>query len=69
MPGWMIALVVVEIIQRIKVFFDIVFGALGIRLGLEAVMKKFMVEQVIVLGLGQVVFFVHGGSWENSTPV
>jgi len=69
MPGWMIVLVVIEVIQLFIVFFDIVFGALGIRLGLEAVMKKFMVEQVIVLGLVQVVFVAHDGSWENGTPV
>jgi|UPI000000F82B hypothetical protein len=68
-PGWVIALFVIEVIQRFLVFLHFILGALGICLGLHVVIEKFVVKQVIVLGFVQVVFVAHAGSWDNGRPV
>nr|EPB97557.1 hypothetical protein L321_02717 [Pseudomonas plecoglossicida NB2011] len=68
MPGWMIVLVI-EVIQQPFVFLDLILGALGIGLELQVVVEEFVIKQVIVLGLVQVVFVVHGSSRECGTPV
>jgi len=61
-------LFVIEVIQ-LFVFLHLILGTLGIRLRLQVVIEKFVIEQMIVLGLVQVVFVVHGGSREIGTPV
>jgi hypothetical protein len=68
-PGWVIALFIIEVIQRLLVFLHFILGALGICLGLHVVVEKFVVKQVIVLGFVQVVFVAHAGSWDNGRPV
>ncbi|MNJ73803.1 hypothetical protein D3C77_706440 [compost metagenome] len=65
----MIALLVIEVIQRFLVFLHLILGTLGVRLGLHIVVEKLMVKQVIVLGFVQVVFVVHTGSWAGGRPV
>jgi len=56
-PGRVI-LFVIEIILQFLVFLDFIQRSLRIRLRVEAVVK-FVVKQMVVLGLWQIVFFVH----------
>ena len=69
MPGWVIMIVVIKVIQQCFVFLYLILGALGIRLCFEIVVEELVIEQVIVLRLVQVVFVAHGCSWKSGTPV
>ena len=44
MPGWVIALVIIEVIQQFLAFLDLVLGTLGIRFRLEVIMEKLVIE-------------------------
>jgi hypothetical protein len=57
MPGGMILLI--EVIEGI--FINVIFQALGIGLGIQILVEKLVVEQMIMLRFWKVIFVVHAG--------
>jgi hypothetical protein len=59
MPGGMILLI--EVIEGIFIFLNVIFKALGIGLGIQILVEKLVVEQMIMLRFWKVIVVVHAG--------